>query len=187
MRISPPHALRDVVDGQSIRPAQFLRDDFGSLGAVHSNASDVRRQTPVGPEDVSGLGSNRINTLNSCHTTRTRSDSRRHAATSVCPVVCPWTVWKTKWQILCTDPLAGCATMARGLDMSVSIMVRREVPFNSDTYILSFLLSTQYIFLPTQSIAMPSAPGKSCHTWRKKHHQSVTILQLMKFDQSERE
>ena len=66
-----------------------------------------------------------------------------------------------------TYPWAGCATMALGLDMSLSISVRCDVPFSSETNILSFLLSTQYIFLPIQSMAIPSAPGRSCQTYTK--------------------
>ena len=66
--------------------------------------------------------------------------------------------------------------MALGLDISFSMSIRCEVPFSSETNILSFLLSTQYIFLPIQSIAIPSAPGRSCQTYTK--YKSFTRISL---------
>ncbi len=55
VRVGPPHALCDVVDGERVRPAQLLRDHFAPVRPVHADSSDVRGETPVSPVDVSAI------------------------------------------------------------------------------------------------------------------------------------
>jgi len=50
--VAPPDPIRDVIHGQSIRPAQPRRDDLCDVGPVHADPSYVRLMTPVRPEQV---------------------------------------------------------------------------------------------------------------------------------------
>ena len=52
--VHPPHPARDVVDGQSVRPAELRGDDARMVRPVQANPPDVRRQAPVRPVDVAG-------------------------------------------------------------------------------------------------------------------------------------
>ena len=42
MRVSPPNALRGVIDCEGVGPSDAVRDDLGSVGTVCSDATDVR-------------------------------------------------------------------------------------------------------------------------------------------------
>ena len=52
VRVTPPDAVCDVVDSQSVRPAQLPGDHLGSGRPVHADPPDVRLAAPVCPEGV---------------------------------------------------------------------------------------------------------------------------------------
>lgn len=55
MGVGPEELVREVINGERVRPGQsfFVRDDSGKIGAIEAESTDVRLQMPGGEEKVS--------------------------------------------------------------------------------------------------------------------------------------
>ena len=50
--ISPPDSVCDVIHSQTIRPAKLVTDNHCAVASVHTNTTNVRRQTPFSPKCI---------------------------------------------------------------------------------------------------------------------------------------